>query len=246
MALSPSKGRRPGPHPALSTREGFALLEEAGSVRNLLCDSVGTIRSLRLASLHGDGVFTLGSIGVEKATKVMLGCNEDDPAGSWPSKKPLKGDWGHDHREAKSAARHSYRTRPSEVHPHRVRGDLRSTEAPRSCFSSRRLLATGNLDASTTWTSSPPTSSARTTHLLNTGSESSSTFGPRSRSSPRSPTETSRRWTTTRPDCGAASRTSWRPGGSASTTSASRVASVIWERRSAGRSGSPAVPNHQS
>ncbi len=96
MALSPSQGRRPGLHPALSTRQGFALLEEAGSVRNLLRDTVEAIRSLRFVSLHGDGVFTLGSIGVEKAMKVMLGCNEVEAAGSWPSKKTLKDDWGHD------------------------------------------------------------------------------------------------------------------------------------------------------
>jgi len=96
MALSPSQGRRPGLHPALSTRQGFALLEEAGSVRNLLRDTVEAIRSLRFVSLHGDDVFTLGSIGVEKAMKVMLGCNEVEAAGSWPSKKTLKDDWGHD------------------------------------------------------------------------------------------------------------------------------------------------------
>lgn len=35
MALSPSPGRRPGLHPALSTRQRFALLEEAGSVRQM-------------------------------------------------------------------------------------------------------------------------------------------------------------------------------------------------------------------
>ncbi|SMX74645.1 hypothetical protein BI49514_00947 [Brevibacterium iodinum ATCC 49514] len=96
MSSSPSQGRRPGLHPALSTRQGFALLEKAESVRNLLRDSVEAIRSLRVVSLHGDGVFTLGSIGVEKAMKVMLGCNEVEASGLWPSKKRLKDDWGHD------------------------------------------------------------------------------------------------------------------------------------------------------
>lgn len=96
MTSRPWQGRRPGLHPALSTRQGFALLEEVESVRNLLRDSVEAIRSLRFVSLHGDGVFTLGSIGVEKAMKVMLGCNEVEASGSWPSKKTLKDDWGHD------------------------------------------------------------------------------------------------------------------------------------------------------
>ncbi|GAA1795719.1 hypothetical protein [Brevibacterium celere] len=94
--MSSSQGRQPGLHPALSPRQGFALLEEAESVRNLLRDSVEAIRRLRFVSLHGDGVFTLGSIGVEKAMKVMLGCNEVEVAGSWPPKKTLKDDWGHD------------------------------------------------------------------------------------------------------------------------------------------------------
>lgn len=96
MASSPSQQRRPGLYPALSRRQRFALLEEAGSVCNLLRDSVDAIRSLRFVSLHGDAVFTLGSIGVEKAIKVMLGCNEVEVSGSWPSKKTLKDDWGHD------------------------------------------------------------------------------------------------------------------------------------------------------
>lgn len=69
MALSPSQGRPPGLHPALSTRQGFALLEEAGSVRNLLHDSVEAIRSLRFVSLHGEGMLPLDSIGVEKARR---------------------------------------------------------------------------------------------------------------------------------------------------------------------------------
>ncbi|GAA3287720.1 hypothetical protein [Nesterenkonia halobia] len=87
---------RNGLHPGLSTRQGFALIEEAGSVRNLLRDSVEAIRGLRLVDLHGDAVFTLGSIGVEKAMKVVLGCNEVGASGSWPSKKTLKSTWGHD------------------------------------------------------------------------------------------------------------------------------------------------------
>lgn len=97
MPSASSQGeRRPGLHPALSIRQGFALIEEAGSVKNLLRDSVDAIRSLRFVSLHGDAVFTLGSIGVEKAMKVMLGCNNVEAMGSWPSKKTLRDDWGHD------------------------------------------------------------------------------------------------------------------------------------------------------
>lgn len=65
-------------------------------MRNLLRDSVGAIQGLRFVSVHGDAVFTLGCIGVEKAMKTMLGCNEVAVAGSWPSKKTLQYKWGHD------------------------------------------------------------------------------------------------------------------------------------------------------
>lgn len=66
MALNGPLDRPSRLHPALSTRQGFALTEEAGSVQNLLRDTVDAIRNLRMVSLHGDAVFTLGSIGVEK------------------------------------------------------------------------------------------------------------------------------------------------------------------------------------
>ncbi len=95
MASSSSQERQPGLHPALSTRQERALIEEAGSVRNLLRDSVDAIRGLRFVSANGDAVFTLGSIGVEKAIKVMLGCNTVEASGSWPSRKTLM-HWGHD------------------------------------------------------------------------------------------------------------------------------------------------------
>lgn len=94
MASSSIEGRR-GLHPALSMRQAFALLEEAGSVRNLMRDSIQTIREMRYVHLAGDSVFTLGSIGVEKAMKLMLGCAEAADTDAWPSKETLKG-WGHD------------------------------------------------------------------------------------------------------------------------------------------------------
>lgn len=92
-AASPK--RPPGLHPALSQRQGFALLEEASSARNLLRDGIEAIRGIRYISLQGDSVFTLSSIGVEKAMKVMLGCHEVEVLGAWPSQATLKS-WGHD------------------------------------------------------------------------------------------------------------------------------------------------------
>lgn len=95
MTSASSRERRPGLNPALSTRQGFALIEEAGSVQNLMRDSIDAIRNLQFVSRDGDAVFTLGSIGVERAMKIMLGCYEVEKLRVWPSKKTLR-DWGHD------------------------------------------------------------------------------------------------------------------------------------------------------
>lgn len=92
---SASPKRPPGLHPALSQQQGFALLEEALSARNLLRDCIEAIRGMRYVSLQGDAVFTLGSIGVEKAMKIMLGCAEVEVLGTWPTQATLKC-WGHD------------------------------------------------------------------------------------------------------------------------------------------------------
>ena len=93
--MTTPKGRPAGPHPALSVRQGTALFQEAESVRNLLRDSVQAIWDMRFVSAHGDAVFTLGSIGTEKAMKVLLGCAAVEDTGRWPTKQELK-DWGHD------------------------------------------------------------------------------------------------------------------------------------------------------
>ena len=89
-----SPKRPPGLHPALSQRQGFALLEEVSSARNLLRDGIEAIQGMRYISLQGDSVFTLCSIGVEKAMKVMLGCHHVEVSSAWPSQATLKS-WGH-------------------------------------------------------------------------------------------------------------------------------------------------------
>lgn len=76
-------------------RQGFALLQEAESVRNLMRDSIQAIRGMRLVSTQGDAVFALGSIGTEKAMKILLGCKAVEDDGAWPTKRELT-NWGHD------------------------------------------------------------------------------------------------------------------------------------------------------
>lgn len=85
-SISTSGERRRGLHPDLSQRQGFALIDEAASARNLLRDAILAIRGMRHVSTDGDAVFTLGSIGVEKAMKVMLGSAAVASDGAWPQK----------------------------------------------------------------------------------------------------------------------------------------------------------------
>lgn len=95
MTPGPSAERKTGLHPLLSWRQEAALLEESASVRSLLGHTVDAIRQMRYIHLDGDAVFTLGSIGVEKALKVVLGCEALERTGSWPSMAMLTS-WGHD------------------------------------------------------------------------------------------------------------------------------------------------------
>ena len=94
-ANNASLGGMPPIHPALSMQQTFALLAESQSVQNLMRDAVAAIGSLRHPTLHNDAIFTLGSIGVEKLAKIMLGCAELEISGQWPSQAAMKA-WGHD------------------------------------------------------------------------------------------------------------------------------------------------------
>ena len=82
-------------HPALSMQQSFALIAEAQSVQNLMRDAVTAIGGLREPTIHHDAIFTLGSIGVEKLAKIMLGSAAVEAEGAWPSKDTMKA-WGHD------------------------------------------------------------------------------------------------------------------------------------------------------
>lgn len=82
-------------HPALSDTQVFALINEAKSAQNLMRDAVDAVRNFQEPTAHSDAVFTLGSIGVEKTLKVMLGCVAVETDGAWPSLARMK-QWGHD------------------------------------------------------------------------------------------------------------------------------------------------------
>lgn len=87
---------------ALSEQQRLALIGEAQSALNLMTDSISAIRALREPRLHGDAVFSLGSIGVEKIMKILLGCAEVERSGAWPTREVLQSTWGHNIRRLSS------------------------------------------------------------------------------------------------------------------------------------------------
>ena len=78
----------------LDMGQSMALIQEAQSAQNLLRDTVAAIATLRHPILQSDSVFTLGSIGVEKLMKIVLGTLHLRDTGDWPSKSVMRG-WGH-------------------------------------------------------------------------------------------------------------------------------------------------------
>lgn len=92
---SPVHDRRSPLHAALSTRQGCAILEELASVRNLMRASIDAIRTMGYVRLDGDPAFAVGSLGVEKLMKLILGCASIEDSGVWPTDNKLRR-WGHD------------------------------------------------------------------------------------------------------------------------------------------------------
>ena len=95
MTTSPPSKVESRLHPSLSRTQALALIQEATSARNLLRDCITSIRNIKYLDHDADTTFTLGSIGVEKLLKVILGCNTIEESGQWPSKRTLRKDWGH-------------------------------------------------------------------------------------------------------------------------------------------------------
>lgn len=92
---SPAHDGRSPLHPALSMRQGYAILEEIASVQNLMRASIDAIRTMGYVRLDGDPAFAVGSLGVEKLMKLILGCASIADSGAWPTERKLQR-WGHD------------------------------------------------------------------------------------------------------------------------------------------------------
>ena len=96
MTTNQSNQPRSNIDSTLSRTQMFALIQEATSAKNLLRDCIISIRNMLYLDSDADTTFTLGSIGVEKLLKLILGCNEINESGHWPSKQTLSREWGHD------------------------------------------------------------------------------------------------------------------------------------------------------
>lgn len=74
----------------LNRDQGFALLSEMSSTRNLLAYGIRTVRTAAFVETTRDPIFTMLSIGVEKLYKLTLGLVDLDRDGRWPSKPQMK------------------------------------------------------------------------------------------------------------------------------------------------------------
>ncbi|XKH55534.1 hypothetical protein LG293_09680 [Citricoccus nitrophenolicus] len=79
----------------MTQKQGFALIAEMDSTRNLLAHGIRTLRTGDFVETTRDPVLTMLSIGVEKLYKLTLGLTALDREGSWPNKQQMKSH-GHD------------------------------------------------------------------------------------------------------------------------------------------------------
>lgn len=79
----------------LTRAQGFALIVEMDSARQLLAAGEFTMRNARYIDPVLDAVLTTTSIGVEKLLKVALGHSHLSEHGSWPTKPMMRDRLGH-------------------------------------------------------------------------------------------------------------------------------------------------------
>lgn len=78
----------------LSQAQGFTLLAEITSARNLLAYGIRTIRTAPFVDTTLDPILTLTSIGFEKLYKLTLGVTQLGQGNPWPSKTAMQ-TYGH-------------------------------------------------------------------------------------------------------------------------------------------------------
>ncbi|MFE9658299.1 hypothetical protein [Micromonospora sp. NPDC006431] len=78
----------------LDRQQGFALIAEMTSTRNLLAYGIRVLRTGAFIDTTRDPILTMLSIGVEKLYKLTLGLAALDQDHKWPSAEEMKA-WGH-------------------------------------------------------------------------------------------------------------------------------------------------------
>jgi hypothetical protein len=78
----------------LDRQQGFALIAEMTSTRNLLAYGIRVLRAGAFIETTRDPIMTMLSIGVEKLYKLTLGLASLDHDHKWPSAAEMKA-WGH-------------------------------------------------------------------------------------------------------------------------------------------------------
>lgn len=74
----------------MDRQQGFALIAEMTSARNLLAYGVHVVRTGAFLDTTRDPILTMLSVGMEKLYKLTLGLDSLDTDGRWPSKAAMK------------------------------------------------------------------------------------------------------------------------------------------------------------
>lgn len=111
----------------LDRLQGFALLAEMTSTRNLLAYGIRVIRTGAFIETTRDPILTMLSIGVEKLYKLTLGLVALDRDHKWPSAAEMKA-WGHKLHSMHDGVLAELRTRTADKSLY-VRGLVAEVEA---------------------------------------------------------------------------------------------------------------------
>lgn len=111
----------------LDREQGFALLEEMTSARNLLAYGIRVVRTGPFIDTTRDPILTMLSIGMEKLYKLTLGLIELDRNHKWLTKDETKS-WYHDLVRMHGKVMGELRIRTADKSPH-VRGLLDDVDA---------------------------------------------------------------------------------------------------------------------
>lgn len=79
----------------LTRDQGFALIFEMGSTRNLLGYGIRTVRTAAFIETTRDPILTMLSIGVEKLFKLALGLISLDADATWPDRNTMQNKYRH-------------------------------------------------------------------------------------------------------------------------------------------------------